>query len=171
MSRPPRSPGGLADQWVYHRGRGTIRKSLAEITLMSQLGPPYLAPEIVLLFKSRSTRPKDNDDFADVESLLDGQRRQWLLDRIAPRYTDHPWLPVLRAGAPGQVLRVPTPQPPEPGSRPQRGLRPRHWRATTAVQWPGWSPPGLFSALASSSAMPIVLASSRLVAGMELAQP
>jgi hypothetical protein len=88
-----------ADQWVYHRGRGTIRRSLAEITLMSELGLPYLSPEIVLLFKSRSTRPKDNDDFADVESLLDGQHRQWLVDRIAPRYPDHPWLPVLRGGA------------------------------------------------------------------------
>jgi hypothetical protein len=57
---------------------------------------PYLAPEIVLLFKSRGARPKDNDDFAEVANLLDARRRRWLLDRIAPRYPDHPWLPALR---------------------------------------------------------------------------
>jgi hypothetical protein len=85
-----------ADQWVYHRGRGTIRKPLAEITLTSPGGVPYLAPEIVLLFKSRGVRPKDNDDFAEVANLLDAHRRRWLLDRIAPRYPDHPWLPALR---------------------------------------------------------------------------
>jgi hypothetical protein len=85
-----------ADQWVYPRGRGTIRKPLAEITLTSPGGVPYLAPEIVLLFKSRGARPKDNDDFAEVANLLDARRRRWLLDRIAPRYPDHPWLPALR---------------------------------------------------------------------------
>ena len=30
-----------ADEWVYHRGRGTIRKPLAEITLRSPDGIPY----------------------------------------------------------------------------------------------------------------------------------
>jgi hypothetical protein len=85
-----------SDQWVYHRGRGTIRKPLAEITLRSPDGVPYLAPEIVLLFKSRGGRPKDNADFDDVAPLLDPDRRRWLLDRIAPRYSDHPWLPTLR---------------------------------------------------------------------------
>ena len=85
-----------ADEWVYHRGRGTIRKPLAEITLTSPDGLPYLAPEIVLLFKSRGGRPKDDEDFADVAGLLDPERRRWLLDGIAPRYPDHPWLPTLR---------------------------------------------------------------------------
>ncbi|MEV4266394.1 hypothetical protein [Kribbella sp. NPDC049584] len=85
-----------ADQWVYHRGRGTIRKPLDEITLRSPDGLPYLAPEIVLLFKSRGGRPKDNDDFADVAELLDPERGRWLFDRIAPRYPEHPWLPALR---------------------------------------------------------------------------
>jgi hypothetical protein len=85
------------NEWVYHRGRGTIRKPLAEITRTSPDGIPYLAPEIVLLFKSRGTRPKDHADFVDVESLLDADRRRWLFDRIAPRYPDHhPWLPALR---------------------------------------------------------------------------
>jgi hypothetical protein len=85
------------DQWVYHRGRGTIRKSLADITLRSDGGIPYLAPEIVLLYKSRNLRPKDTADFTDVHPLLDTSRRQWLTDHIIPRYPDHPWLPALRS--------------------------------------------------------------------------
>jgi hypothetical protein len=85
------------DEWVYHRGRGTLRKSLAEITLRSPQGIPYLAPEIVLLYKSRNLRPKDDADFTDVHHLLDAARRQWLIEHIIPRYPDHPWLPALRA--------------------------------------------------------------------------
>ncbi|MEV6284581.1 hypothetical protein [Kribbella sp. NPDC051770] len=84
-----------ADQWIYHRGRGAIRKPLTEITLTSPTGLPYLAPEIVLLFKSRGPRPKDTADFTDVAHLLDPARRRWLLDRIAPLHPDHPWLPAL----------------------------------------------------------------------------
>ncbi|RZT20119.1 hypothetical protein EV649_3261 [Kribbella sp. VKM Ac-2569] len=83
------------DDWVYHRGRGTLRKPLDEITLMTADGLPYLAPELVLLFKSRSDRPKDTEDFNDVAADLDPARRAWLHARIAPRYPDHPWLPAL----------------------------------------------------------------------------
>jgi hypothetical protein len=81
------------DDWVYHRGRGTIRKPLDEITLTN--GLPYLSPEIVLLYKSRSDRPKDTEDFHDVADLLDPVRRAWLRAHIAPRYPDHPWLDAL----------------------------------------------------------------------------
>lgn len=86
------------DDWVYHRGRGTIRKPLDEITLTN--GLPYLAPEIVLLYKSRSDRPKDTEDFHDVVDLLTPARRAWLHARIAPRHPDHPWLPALNQPAP-----------------------------------------------------------------------
>lgn len=84
------------DDWVYHRGRGRIRKPLADITLTSATGLAYLAPEIVLLFKSRSLRPNDHADFLAVQSLLDKPRRRWLAERIAPRYPDHAWLPMLQ---------------------------------------------------------------------------
>jgi hypothetical protein len=73
------------DDWIYHRGRGTLRKPLDDITLTTPEGIPYLAPEIVLLFKSRSTRPKDTEDFHDVAPHLDPRRRTWLQNHIAPR--------------------------------------------------------------------------------------
>ncbi|GAA3136427.1 hypothetical protein JOF29_001222 [Kribbella aluminosa] len=84
------------DDWVYHRGRGTIRKSLDDITLTTSAGLPYLAPEIALLFKSRSDRTKDTDDFHDVADLLDAPRRTWLHNHIAPRHPDHNWLAHLK---------------------------------------------------------------------------
>ncbi|GAA1586727.1 MULTISPECIES: nucleotidyltransferase domain-containing protein [Kribbella] len=83
------------DDWVYHRGRGTIRKPLADITLTRD-GIPYLAPEIALLFKSRSDRVKDTADFHDVAALLDAPRRAWLHNHIEPRYPDHAWLAHLK---------------------------------------------------------------------------
>ncbi|MGW6282089.1 nucleotidyltransferase domain-containing protein [Kribbella sp. NPDC055071] len=83
------------DDWVYHRGRGTVRKPLAEVTLTSPAGLPYLAPEIVLLFKSRNSRPKDDADFAGVSPLLSPVQREWLRAHIAPRFPDHSWLPAL----------------------------------------------------------------------------
>lgn len=84
------------DDWVYHRGRGTIRKPLDAITLTTTTGLPYLAPEIALLFKSRSDRVKDNADFYDVAALLDAPRRTWLHNHIEPRYPDHAWLTHLK---------------------------------------------------------------------------
>ncbi|WP_427889287.1 hypothetical protein ACQHIV_38640 [Kribbella sp. GL6] len=103
-TRVPRRPVPVAvriilaasagDDWVYHRGRGTIRKPLDDITLTRD-GVPYLAPEIALLFKSRSDRAKDTTDFHDVAALLDRSRRTWLHDHIVPRYPEHAWLPEL----------------------------------------------------------------------------
>jgi hypothetical protein len=84
------------DYWIYHRGRGTLREPLADITMTTNSGLPYLAPEIVLLFKSRGMRPKDHEDFLDVKDLLDEPRRQWLIERTAPRYPTHPWLAMLQ---------------------------------------------------------------------------
>jgi hypothetical protein len=45
-------------------------------------GTPYLVPEIVLLFKAKHDRPKDNADFAEVLPLLDpnsGWPTRWLV--------------------------------------------------------------------------------------------
>ena len=83
-----------AGEWVYHRGRGTIRKPLDEITLRSPDGLPYFALEIVFLFKFCGGRSKDNDDFADVVELFDSERCCWLFDCIALCYPEYSWLPV-----------------------------------------------------------------------------
>lgn len=88
--------GSDGDQWVYHRAAGTVRRPLARMTLTTERGLPFVAPEVALLYKSPMLRLKDMEDFADVHELLDAERRQWLIDNIAPRFPDHPWLPALR---------------------------------------------------------------------------
>ena len=51
---------------------------------------------IVLLFKSKEVRPKDQNDFDAVLPLLDARRRQWLADAIRHVDPTHRWLPALR---------------------------------------------------------------------------
>jgi hypothetical protein len=54
-------------------------------------GIPFVAPEIVLLFKAKAARPKDESDAAVVLPTLDAAQRAWLaaaLDRVHP---GHPW--------------------------------------------------------------------------------
>jgi hypothetical protein len=56
-------------------------------------GIPYLAPEIVLLFKAKhAARDKDAADFARALPLLDAQRRQWLADALRIVHPGHDWL-------------------------------------------------------------------------------
>ncbi len=85
---------GLADgeDWLFHRGR-TTRRPLAAMTHVSPGGVPYLGPEVVLMFKAREPRPKDEEDFADLQPLLTREQASWLAPRLAPPGdTDHPWL-------------------------------------------------------------------------------
>ena len=56
-------------------------------------GIPYLAPEIVLLFKAKhADRDKDAADFARALPLLDDQRRQWLADALRVVHPGHDWI-------------------------------------------------------------------------------
>lgn len=79
------------DEWVFHRGKGRIRMPLAEIGLITEAGMPYLVPELVLLFKSRGNRPKDEADFQALAPTLEPERLRWLLDRLPPNQPNHPW--------------------------------------------------------------------------------
>lgn len=82
------------EEWIFHRGGGRIRKPLKEATLFSDEGIRYLAPEIVLLLKSRHMRAKDTEDFLSVLDKLGDERRKWLYDRVKP-VAEHPWPPKL----------------------------------------------------------------------------
>ena len=80
------------DDWVYHRGRRTIRVPLDALGRRSAGGIPCLTPKVVLLFKSRELRDRDTADFLLLLPHLDGDERAWLRARIAPWRSDHPWL-------------------------------------------------------------------------------
>jgi hypothetical protein len=62
-------------------------------------GIPYLAPEIVLLFKAKHTRPKDEDDFAATVPHLGEARVRWLVDALERVHPGHRWLDELRSGS------------------------------------------------------------------------
>lgn len=79
------------DSWVCRRDR-SIRRPYAEVRELSADGIPYLVLEIVLLFKAKGARPKDEADLARVLPLLAEPRRRWLASALARVHPGHPWL-------------------------------------------------------------------------------
>ncbi|MGW2398633.1 hypothetical protein ACWCYY_18970 [Kitasatospora sp. NPDC001664] len=79
------------DTWICRRDEG-IRFPYEEIVRRTGDGIPYLVPELVLLFKAKHLRPKDQWDFeATVPHMSPAQRRglAGLLDRMHP---GHSWI-------------------------------------------------------------------------------
>ncbi|KRD18057.1 hypothetical protein ASE48_24020 [Mycobacterium sp. Root265] len=84
----------VADRWVCRRDPA-ITLPYSQLILRTHSGIPYLAPEVVLLFKAKHLRPKDQADFAQVLPAMDRERRSRLggwLHRIHP---GHRWIPDL----------------------------------------------------------------------------
>ena len=65
---------------------------LEEATWVAADGIRYLNPEIVLLFKARLDRPKDDRDLDRTWPLLAPDRQAWLRDAVRRLDADHPWL-------------------------------------------------------------------------------
>ncbi len=78
------------DTWIFRRDR-RLTRPYADVIEMSPLGVPIVAPEIVLLFKARWQRPKDEADLAGVLPLLDDRRRAWLAGALDLVHPGHPW--------------------------------------------------------------------------------
>ena len=77
--------------WICRRDE-SLRLPYDAIIERTADGIPYLAPELVLLFKAKAMRPKDQADFDGVLPLLGRARRDVLrgwLERVHP---GHPWL-------------------------------------------------------------------------------
>ncbi|MFI6457498.1 nucleotidyltransferase domain-containing protein [Streptosporangium amethystogenes] len=80
--------------WVYRRD-SRIRRPLASFTVAED-GFSRIAPEIQLLYKAKSPRPKDELDFDEVLPRLDDTRRAWLDEALATEHGTHPWQARLR---------------------------------------------------------------------------
>lgn len=76
------------DAWVYRRDP-RVRRALSSAFVADEL--PFLAPEIVLLFKAKTPREKDVADAEVIMPLLDEERRAWLRDALDIVHPDHPW--------------------------------------------------------------------------------
>ncbi|WP_034269891.1 nucleotidyltransferase domain-containing protein [Actinospica robiniae] len=79
------------DAWIC-RHDPTIRLPYDAVIRHSADGIPYLAPEFVLLFKSKQVRPKDQADFEETLPHLDPNQRATLTDLLARVHPGHAWL-------------------------------------------------------------------------------
>jgi hypothetical protein len=82
------------DGWIARRDE-TIRLPYDELIEHTADGIPYERPEVVLLFKAKHSRPKDEADLAAVLPRLSAERRQLLAGWIAQVHPGHFWLPDL----------------------------------------------------------------------------
>jgi len=83
--------------WAYRRNR-QIRRPAGEEGLRAHRGIPIMAPEIVLAYKAKYLRPKDQHDFDVSAPLLDTERRAWLGRTLALCHPGHPWVARLHPG-------------------------------------------------------------------------
>jgi Aminoglycoside-2''-adenylyltransferase len=79
------------DVWVCRRDE-RIRLPYDRVIEHTADGIPYGRPEIVLLFKAKHARPKDEDDLAAVLPRLSAARRRWLAEALALLHPGHRWL-------------------------------------------------------------------------------
>jgi hypothetical protein len=79
------------DNWVYRRDR-TIVLPLERAVLSTAFGVDVLSPEIVLLFKSKQPRPKDEADFETALPRLDDDQISWLCSALRTSDPAHPWI-------------------------------------------------------------------------------
>jgi hypothetical protein len=77
-------------RWVFRR-EPTRDFALDEVTWTAPDGIRYLTPEMVLTFKARLDRPKDNRDLDAALPKLTHTQRSWLADMIDHLHPDHPW--------------------------------------------------------------------------------
>jgi hypothetical protein len=78
------------DIWIYRRDP-RIRRPYRNVIRHSPGRIPYMAPEIVLLFKTKNNRDKDQADLHTVLPLLNTSQRQWLDNALAMTDPMHPW--------------------------------------------------------------------------------
>ncbi|MCT7372650.1 hypothetical protein A7R75_26970 [Mycolicibacterium llatzerense] len=83
------------DLWVCRRDP-SITLPYDELILRTNDGIPYVIPEVVLLFKAKGLRPKDQTDFARALPLMGQARRTRLSEWLARVHPGHLWLETLR---------------------------------------------------------------------------
>lgn len=78
-------------RWACRRDENIVLP-YDEVICHDHAGIPYLAPHLVLLFKAKAARDKDQADLAGVLPMLDPSPRSWLAATIERLYPGHQWL-------------------------------------------------------------------------------
>ena len=81
----------MGDDWVFRR-RQMIRLPLSRAICATSVGVPVLNPAIVLLYKSKSPRPKDEADFYSALPSLSPHDHEWLHHALEACHPRHEWL-------------------------------------------------------------------------------
>jgi hypothetical protein len=79
------------DTWICRRDE-RIRLPYDQVVERTADGIPYGRPEVVLLFKAKHAREKDDADFAAALPRLEPERRRWLADALELVHPGHRWL-------------------------------------------------------------------------------
>jgi hypothetical protein len=77
--------------WICRHDE-TIRLAYGEIIRRTPDGIPYLTPELVLLFKAKHARPKDQADFDKTVPHMTPAQRTALAGLLARAHPGHRWL-------------------------------------------------------------------------------
>ncbi|MEO8551455.1 MAG: amino acid transporter [Kofleriaceae bacterium] len=85
---------GDATTWIYRRDE-TIQLPRTETFDRTTDGIPYLRPELVLLFKAKAARPKDELDLATALPHLSSAARDRLRTLLARIHPGHAWIDAL----------------------------------------------------------------------------
>ncbi|WP_261555103.1 nucleotidyltransferase domain-containing protein [Frankia tisae] len=77
-------------QWECRRDP-RVRRPIATLGNVTSDGIPHLAPEVQLLYKAASPRPKDELDLVAALPVLTATQRRWLADALTLAHPGHPW--------------------------------------------------------------------------------
>lgn len=83
-------------QWLCRRDP-RIRMPFEQLIRHTAEGVPYMSPEVVLLFKGKHLREKDQTDFEGVLPLLDTSQIDWLRTNLELLHPRHTWLKELES--------------------------------------------------------------------------
>ena len=81
-------------EWIFRRNP-EIRMPISRMGFHPLWGLPYLAPEIVLLFKAKHLEARDRIDFDHAIPALSVDARRWLRDALEKTHPGHEWLNTL----------------------------------------------------------------------------
>ncbi|MFG2802660.1 nucleotidyltransferase domain-containing protein [Streptomyces pseudovenezuelae] len=85
------------DTWICRRDE-RIRLPYSDVIHHTRDGIPYLVPELVLLFKAKHVRGKDQADFDATVPHLTPDQRETLTELLTRVHPGHPWLEALQVG-------------------------------------------------------------------------
>ena len=81
-------------EWIFRRNP-KVRMPISQMGFHPLWGLPYLAPEIVLLFKAKHLEARDRIDFDNALPALSSDARRWLRDALEKTHPGHEWLTAL----------------------------------------------------------------------------